>query len=156
MLDFLWNAGLIVASLWGTGSFEINQYSSDPLVRMEELLEPTGPAKAPRRTPQYFPPSLPYPLQKELDSELDAAHQAEESKLDVREKMTLDDVAKMAKLGVSDKIIIRQIEATNSVFRLRTPDIITLRQQGVSNRVIDLMQTRGSNSEPLQLQRPHP
>jgi hypothetical protein len=58
------------------------------------------------------------------------------------ETMSLDVVVRMSKAGVSPKIIIRQIEQTGANFDLSADDIIYLREQGVSNRVISVMQER--------------
>jgi Bacterial type II and III secretion system protein len=69
--------------------------------------------------------------------------------------MTLDDVVRMSKAGVADVIILRQMELTGVVFDLTTADIIHLREQGVSNRVIRAMQERrtsaATKTEPLEL-----
>lgn len=52
------------------------------------------------------------------------------------------DVIRMSQQHISDDIIIRQIETTNSVYQLTAGDITVLRQQGVSERVVGFMQTR--------------
>jgi hypothetical protein len=53
--------------------------------------------------------------------------------------MTIDDVVALAQDSVSDEVIISQIKATNSYFRLTTNDIRELAKDGVSSKVIDAM-----------------
>ena len=65
-------------------------------------------------------------------------------KIDRGEKLSIDDVKKMSKAGLSDNVIISQIQTTNSVFYLSTADIIDLKNSGVSQRVIDYMIQTGN------------
>lgn len=58
--------------------------------------------------------------------------------------LSIDDVKKMSKAGLSDSVIIGQIQSTNSVFYLSTADIIYLKNSGVSQRVIDYMIQTGN------------
>lgn len=51
----------------------------------------------------------------------------------------LADIKAMAQAGVSDDVIISQIRATGSTYRLSAADIIELHNAGVSNKVIDYM-----------------
>ena len=51
----------------------------------------------------------------------------------------ITDVAQMAQAHVSDAVIISQIRATGSVFRLSSTDTIWLKQNGVSDAVIQEM-----------------
>jgi hypothetical protein len=53
--------------------------------------------------------------------------------------MTKDDVIALAKAKVSDDIILSQIKASGSHFRLSTQDIVSLTNAGVSSKVIDAM-----------------
>ncbi len=53
--------------------------------------------------------------------------------------MSITDVINLAKEGVSDKVIVDQLHATHSTFRLSSDDIITLKKSGVSQRVISAM-----------------
>jgi uncharacterized protein YcfJ len=55
-------------------------------------------------------------------------------------QMTVTNVVEMAQSHVSDDIIINQIHSTGSAFQLSSQDVIYLRQQGVSERVIGAMQ----------------
>ncbi|MBS0615166.1 MAG: hypothetical protein JSR58_01270 [Verrucomicrobia bacterium] len=66
------------------------------------------------------------------------------NKIDNKEQLSVDDIKKMSKAGLSDNVIISQIQATNSVFYLSTADIIDLKNAGVSQRVIDYMIQTGN------------
>ena len=54
--------------------------------------------------------------------------------------MTLADIVNMTQQHVPDQTIINQINSTYSNFNLTADQIIFLRQQGVSDRVISVMQ----------------
>ena len=56
--------------------------------------------------------------------------------------MSTQDVIYMAHNHTSDDLIINQIERTNSSFLLSPQDVVFLRSQGVSDRVIGFMQAR--------------
>ncbi len=56
--------------------------------------------------------------------------------------LSLADVVNLTHQHVGDELIIRQIETTRSFYSLTSQDIIFLRQQGVSERVIGYMQVR--------------
>lgn len=60
--------------------------------------------------------------------------------------VTIDDVVRMSSVGASDDVIIRQMELTNAAFDLTCDDIVYLREQGVSNRIIRAMQERRASS----------
>lgn len=49
------------------------------------------------------------------------------------------DIKALAKAEISEEVIISQIRASRTVYRLTTAEIIELRDAGVSNRVIDFM-----------------
>jgi hypothetical protein len=53
--------------------------------------------------------------------------------------MTINDVIALSQDSVSDDVIISQMEATDSYFRLTTDDIVALRKAGVSDKVINAM-----------------
>lgn len=63
-----------------------------------------------------------------------------------KQSMSIDDVVRMSKAGVSAKIILRQLDMTNAIFDLTCDDIVYLREQGVSNRVIGAMQERRTSA----------
>ena len=57
------------------------------------------------------------------------------------------DVKAMAKAGVSDDVIIAQIQGSHTAFNLSAADIIDLHNSGVSDKVVNYMQsTQGSAS----------
>lgn len=56
-----------------------------------------------------------------------------------RGPLGLTDVAQMAQAQISDSVIISQIRATGSTFQLSPTDTIWLKQQGVSDAVIQEM-----------------
>jgi len=60
-------------------------------------------------------------------------------KIDRGEPLSTTDVKKMTKAGLSDDVIISQIDATKSVYHLSSADIIDLKKAGVSQRVINHM-----------------
>jgi hypothetical protein len=49
------------------------------------------------------------------------------------------DIIAMTKAGMTDEEIMRRIDETRSVFRLSSDDVVRLRNDGVSGRVIDYM-----------------
>ncbi|MBS0653947.1 MAG: hypothetical protein JSR39_10545 [Verrucomicrobia bacterium] len=65
-------------------------------------------------------------------------------RIDDGEQLTTDDIKKMSQNGLSDNVIIGQIQATNSVYYLSTNEIIDLKNAGVSQRVIDYMIQTGN------------
>ncbi len=56
----------------------------------------------------------------------------------------LPDIVQMTQQHISDELIIRQMETTRSIYNLRPEDISYLKSQGVSDRVIYVMQSRTS------------
>ncbi|HID96037.1 MAG TPA: hypothetical protein EYP53_08285 [Candidatus Latescibacteria bacterium] len=54
-------------------------------------------------------------------------------------ELTLQDVIDLTKAEASDEVIMSQIDATGSHFKLSTQDIKTLKEAGVSNKVIEFM-----------------
>jgi outer membrane lipoprotein SlyB len=61
-----------------------------------------------------------------------------------RGPLGITDVASMTQAHVSDEVIISQIRATGSVFRLSSDDIIWLKRNGVSDPVLQEMQASAS------------
>jgi len=53
--------------------------------------------------------------------------------------LTQADVISMTKAGLTDEEIIRRIDGTRTVFRLGSDDVVRLRQEGVSDRVVNYM-----------------
>jgi hypothetical protein len=74
----------------------------------------------------------------------------------------ITDVASMAQAHVSDDVIISQIRATDSAFKLSSNDIVWLKQSGVSDGVIQEMQAtayrypRRVYAEPVYVVEPPP
>ena len=60
----------------------------------------------------------------------------------------LPDVVQMTQQHISEDIIIRQMEVTRSYYNLRPEDITYLKSQGVSDRVIYVMQSRRGGGAP--------
>lgn len=61
-----------------------------------------------------------------------------------------NDIKNMVKSGVTDDVIISQINATHSVYHLSAPDIIDLHQAGVSQTVINAMINTANGVPPAQ------
>lgn len=53
--------------------------------------------------------------------------------------LTQADIISMAKAGLGDEEIIQRIDNSLTVFRLNANDVVTLHNEGVSDRVIDYM-----------------
>lgn len=53
--------------------------------------------------------------------------------------LALADIKALAKAGVSDEVIISQIRASRTMYRLSTAEILDLKDSGVSDHVIDFM-----------------
>jgi uncharacterized protein YcfJ len=59
-------------------------------------------------------------------------------------QLSLQQIVDMSKQGVNEVVIIDKINLTGSKFNLTQADIDYLKQQGVSQKVIDAMQAAGS------------
>jgi len=55
-------------------------------------------------------------------------------------QMSIQQIAELSKQGVHEDVIIDKIRLSNSKFRLSAEDLSYLRQQGVSQKVLDVMQ----------------
>ncbi len=53
--------------------------------------------------------------------------------------MSMNDIIALSQDSVSDDVIISQMNATDSYFRLTTDDIVALRKAGVTDKVINAM-----------------
>jgi hypothetical protein len=49
------------------------------------------------------------------------------------------DVISMVKMGVADDEIMRRIDETRTVFRLSSEDVVRLRDEGLSDRLVSFM-----------------
>jgi surface antigen len=56
-----------------------------------------------------------------------------------RAQLGITEVAQMARANVADEVIIAQIRSSGSVYRLSSTDTVWLKQNGVSDRVIEEM-----------------
>lgn len=70
-------------------------------------------------------------LQKESNSTL--------KKIDRGQKLSVDDIKKMSKAGLSNSVIINQINATQSEFQLTDAEIADLKKAGVTSSIINRM-----------------
>jgi len=53
--------------------------------------------------------------------------------------LTQTDVISMVNAGLTDEDIMRRIDATRTVFRLSSEDVIRLRNEGLSDRLVNFM-----------------
>lgn len=60
-------------------------------------------------------------------------------------QVTIPDVVAMSQAGVSEDVMIRQVEAAGVNAEMTTTDVIALHQQGVPTRVIEAMQRARTN-----------
>ncbi len=61
------------------------------------------------------------------------------NKIDRGEQLSMKDIEKMSQAGISDDKIIGAIHSTGSVYHLSTSDVQELKDNGVSQRVVDYM-----------------
>ncbi len=61
------------------------------------------------------------------------------NKIDNGQRLSVGDIKNMSAAGISDQVIINQIQATHSTFDLSSADIISLKNAGVSQNVINAM-----------------
>jgi len=64
--------------------------------------------------------------------------------------MTVDDVIRLMEAGVSERVIIAQIEEDGTDFDLSTEDILELEEMGVGERIIEAMIRSGSLSAEME------
>ena len=65
-------------------------------------------------------------------------------KIDTQEHLTVDDIKKMAHAGLSDDVIMSQIDETHSIFYLSSADIVDLQKSKISQEVINYMIQTGN------------
>lgn len=84
-----------------------------------------------------------------MDEDQRARLQAEAPATYVRvnqqQPLTMADVKAMAKAGISEDVIINQINTTHTGFHLTSADIIDLRDSGVSDKVVNFMISTGND-----------
>jgi len=78
-----------------------------------------------------------------MDAQQEAQLQAQApqtyERIEQNEPLTVADVKELARAGVSDELIISQIRNSRTVYRLTTTEIIGLKDEGVSENIIDYM-----------------
>jgi len=80
-------------------------------------------------------------------------HQQQQQIARAQSAVTLDDVVSMSHNGLSEMVIINQVQQRGFAQRLQVPDIIALHKQGVSESVITALQS-APNPNQLATQRP--
>ena len=84
---------------------------------------------------------------RERDSLVQAKNEAE-ARSQQGSPMGMTDVIQLARQNVGDEVIINQMRSTRSTFQLSTEDIRSLKENGVSDRVIVEMQNRRPETAP--------
>ncbi len=69
-------------------------------------------------------------------------------RLDRGQELRMNDIKAMSQAGLSDRTIIGAIQYTGSSFNLSKSQIRSLRNAGVSDRVVDYMVNTGTNEDP--------
>ena len=89
-----------------------------------------------------------------MDAQQEAQLQAQApqtyERIEQNEPLTVADVKELARAGVSDELIISQIRNSRTVYYLSTAEIIALKDEGVSENLIDFMintQTRTPSAQ---------
>ncbi len=70
--------------------------------------------------------------------------------------VTIDDVLAMSRAGVEEELIVTHVQANGMVAPLTSNDLIALREQQVSTRVIQAMQTSRPKEQPVVIHQPAP
>lgn len=80
------------------------------------------------------------------------------ARVDQGEPLSIADVKALVRAGVSDDVIITQIQNSHTAFHLGANDIIDLHDSGVSDRVIDFMINSANSAppQPVVVQQPPP
>jgi len=78
-------------------------------------------------------------MDREQEARLKAQAPQTYAKVDQGQPLSLADVKALAKAGISEDVIISQIKNSRTVFHLTAPDIIDLRDAGVSDKVVNYM-----------------
>lgn len=86
-------------------------------------------------------------MREERDAALAQAEHANRERQFVERAVTNSDLVEMAQSGISDSVIIGTIRDRGGLFDLSPKGIIALKQQGVSDAVIEFAQKNGHPSE---------
>jgi len=89
-----------------------------------------------------------------MDAQQEAQIQAQApqtyERIQQNEPLSVADVIELARAGVSDELIVSQIRNSRTVYQLSTAEIIALKDEGVSENIIDFMintQTRTPSAQ---------
>jgi outer membrane lipoprotein SlyB len=80
-----------------------------------------------------------YSMDQQQDARLRAQAPQTYVRIDQGQPLQVADVKALAKAGVSDDVIISQIQNSRTVYHLSAADIIDLRNSGVSDKVVNFM-----------------
>jgi outer membrane lipoprotein SlyB len=80
-----------------------------------------------------------YSMDQEQDARLRAQAPQTYVKIDQGQPLQVADVKALVKAGVSDDVVINQIQTSHTVYHLSAADIIDLRNSGVSDKVVNYM-----------------
>jgi uncharacterized protein YcfJ len=92
--------------------------------------------------------------QRYYESQQQRVYAAEQRAVVTQGAVSMVDVISMTKSGLSDNLIINQIQSRGVRQTLQVPDIIYLHQQGVSETVISMMQNAPSGPQTVTVARP--
>ncbi|MDP2922331.1 MAG: hypothetical protein Q8O30_01235 [Candidatus Omnitrophota bacterium] len=79
-------------------------------------------------------------VQTQEQTQIQETKVTEQSKTDEFKPLSMQQIVELKKQGFSDEEIIKKIKATNSKFSLTKDGIDYLKQQGISQRIIEAMQ----------------
>lgn len=80
--------------------------------------------------------------------------QQQQQYVQVQSAVSINDVVNMSRSGLSDAVVINQIQTRGVQQQLQVPDIISMHQQGVSDLVISTMQSARVGGAPMVVQSP--
>ncbi len=76
---------------------------------------------------------------REQEARLKAEAPQTYARVDQGQPLSITDVKALAKAGISEDVIISQIKASRTVYHLSAPDIIDLRDSGVTDKIVNYM-----------------
>jgi hypothetical protein len=80
-----------------------------------------------------------YPLDEDDRKKLEEIAPETLRKIDHGEGLSTQDIVTLSRAEIHDRIIVSQIENTGTIFQLSSSDILYLKDNGVSQNVIDFM-----------------
>ena len=87
-------------------------------------------------------------MDREQEARLKAQSPQTYARVDQGQPLSLADVKALAKAGISEDVIIAQIQNSHTVFHLSSADIIDLRDAGVTDKVVNSMINTASVAPP--------